>query len=194
MRQILFIMTMILIMLAPILAEDVQTQTESTAKCPYLEAKAAAGETPDPAAAARCPVAGKAHDGKGCCAKMQAGCCAGKGKSDAAQTGAESTAKMACCTDKEKAACCAEKEKAGSCAGKTGMKCPVTGKMTDSKTVVQTKCPVMGEKINKKYYVDHGGKRVYLCCPACIDKVKADPEKYITMLEKEGVELEKVEV
>ncbi len=194
MRQILFIMTMSLIMLAPILAEDTQTQTESTAKCPYLEAKAAAGETPDPAAAARCPVAGKAKDGKGCCPKMQAGCCSGKGKSDAAVTGTEGAAKTACCTDKEKAACCAGKEKAGCCAGKTGMKSSDSGKMLDSKTVVQTNCPVMGEKINKKFYVDHGGKRIYLCCPACIDKVKADPEKYIKMLEKEGVELEKVEV
>ena len=56
----------------------------------------------------------------------------------------------------------------------------------------QTKCPVMGNAINKSLYVDHDGKRIYLCCKGCIAPVKADPEKYIRKLEAEGVTLEKV--
>jgi len=56
----------------------------------------------------------------------------------------------------------------------------------------QTMCPVMGGEINKKYYADHEGKRVYFCCPACKAPFEKDPSKYIEKLEAEGVELEEV--
>ena len=52
---------------------------------------------------------------------------------------------------------------------------------------LQTTCPVMGGKINKKQYTDVKGKRIYVCCPGCIGKIEADPEKFIKKLEKEGV-------
>jgi len=39
--------------------------------------------------------------------------------------------------------------------------------------------------------VDVNGKRIYTCCPGCIGKIKADPDKYIKKLEAEGVVLEK---
>jgi YHS domain-containing protein len=61
------------------------------------------------------------------------------------------------------------------------------------KVVAQTTCPVMGGKIDKNQYVDHDGKRVYVCCPACIDQIKADPAKYIKQLEDTGVTLERVQ-
>ena len=51
----------------------------------------------------------------------------------------------------------------------------------------QTTCPVMGGKIDKKYYADYKGKRVYFCCPGCIAKFKADPEKYLKKLDAAGV-------
>ena len=54
----------------------------------------------------------------------------------------------------------------------------------------QTTCPVMRGKINKQQYVDHDGKRIYVCCAGCIDKIKADPARYIGKLEKEGVVLD----
>lgn len=60
------------------------------------------------------------------------------------------------------------------------------------KGVPQTLCPVMGTPIDKDYYVDYEGKRIYLCCGSCEAAVKADPEKYIRKLEKQGVILEKV--
>lgn len=53
--------------------------------------------------------------------------------------------------------------------------------------VLQTVCPVMDSKINKAMYVDFNGKRVYVCCEGCIDKVKADPAKYIKKLEAQGI-------
>lgn len=55
----------------------------------------------------------------------------------------------------------------------------------------QTTCPVMGGKINKAQYADVKGHRIYVCCPGCIGKIKADPDKYIKQLKAEGVELEK---
>ena len=56
----------------------------------------------------------------------------------------------------------------------------------------QTICPVMGGKIDRKYYVDTEEGRIYLCCPGCIASVKKDPAKYIEKLKEEGVQLEKV--
>ena len=58
----------------------------------------------------------------------------------------------------------------------------------------QTVCPVMGGKIDKNLFVDADGKRIYVCCAGCIDKVKADPQKYIRQLEEQGVTLEKAPV
>ena len=58
----------------------------------------------------------------------------------------------------------------------------------------QTVCPVMGGKIDKELYVDADGKRIYVCCKGCIEKVKADPQKYIKQLESQGVTLEKAPV
>ncbi len=53
----------------------------------------------------------------------------------------------------------------------------------------QTTCPVMGGKIDKSQYADVKGKRIYVCCAGCIGKIKADPDKYIEQLEKDGVKL-----
>jgi len=47
---------------------------------------------------------------------------------------------------------------------------------------VQTLCPVMGNPIDKNIFVEYQGKKVYFCCPACIDTFKADPDKYIGKL------------
>lgn len=56
----------------------------------------------------------------------------------------------------------------------------------------QTHCPVMTKNpVNPKMYVDVQGKRIYVCCPGCIAKIKADPGKYIKQMEDEGITLEK---
>jgi YHS domain-containing protein len=51
-----------------------------------------------------------------------------------------------------------------------------------------TTCPVMGGKVNRDLYVDYEGKRIYLCCEACIGKVKQNPERYLRKLEELGEE------
>ncbi|WP_290918221.1 TRASH domain-containing protein [Halodesulfovibrio sp.] len=56
----------------------------------------------------------------------------------------------------------------------------------------QTKCPVMGNEINKDLYADHNGKRVYFCCQMCLPKFKKNPKVFIKKLESQGVELEVV--
>lgn len=58
---------------------------------------------------------------------------------------------------------------------------------------LQTTCPVMGGAINKNQYVDHDGKRVYICCKGCEAPLKKDPAKYIQKLEAEGVTVAKLQ-
>lgn len=50
----------------------------------------------------------------------------------------------------------------------------------------QTICPVMGGKIDKNQYVDHEGKRIYVCCQGCLAAVKADPAAQIRKLAEKG--------
>ena len=52
---------------------------------------------------------------------------------------------------------------------------------------LQTTCPVMGGKINRNLYVDHDGKRIYVCCAGCIGPIKADPDKYVKKIEEDGM-------
>ena len=56
----------------------------------------------------------------------------------------------------------------------------------------QTKCPVMGGPVDKTQYVDVKGYRIYVCCPGCIEKIKADPDKYIAIIIKNGETPEKL--
>jgi|WetSurMetagenome_2_1015567.scaffolds.fasta_scaffold480834_1 hypothetical protein len=57
---------------------------------------------------------------------------------------------------------------------------------------LQTTCPVTGDPINKKLYVDYKTKRIYVCCSSCLDAVKKEPEKYIKKLENMGQGVETI--
>ena len=49
--------------------------------------------------------------------------------------------------------------------------------------VEQKTCPVMdGNPINKAYFTEYKGKKVYFCCPGCDQKFKENPEKYLAKL------------
>jgi hypothetical protein len=54
---------------------------------------------------------------------------------------------------------------------------------------VQSICPVMGRPIDRKLFVDHGGKRLYVCCPACVKIAGQDPAKYMAKAGAGGVVL-----
>ena len=47
---------------------------------------------------------------------------------------------------------------------------------------VQVTCPVTGEPIDGKTSIEYKGEKVSFCCPGCVDKFKADPDKYKTAL------------
>lgn len=57
----------------------------------------------------------------------------------------------------------------------------------------QTVCPVMGKPIDSTVYTDIQGQRVYFCCPGCVKKVKADPDKYFKQAAAEGVLFQNVQ-
>lgn len=58
--------------------------------------------------------------------------------------------------------------------------------MTCPAAKAQTLCPITGEKISKDVFVDVDGRRIYLCCKDCIDKVKADPKAAIAKIKTNG--------
>ncbi len=98
-------------------------------------------------------------------------------------------ARKAC--DKRKAACTkADGEKVKAACPMAKNACAAGKAVAEVK--VQETCPVMGGAINRQLYVDHGGKRVYVCCQGCIAPVKKDAEKFIKALESDGVTLETV--
>lgn len=60
----------------------------------------------------------------------------------------------------------------------------------DAKESNQATCPVLGSSVSKKVYTDYQGKRIYFCCPPCIQEFKKNPDNYMKQFEKEGVVLE----
>jgi len=48
--------------------------------------------------------------------------------------------------------------------------------------IEQTICPVMENPINKQYFTEYKGQKVYFCCPECKEKFEKEPEKYIAKL------------
>ncbi len=46
----------------------------------------------------------------------------------------------------------------------------------------QVTCPVTGEPVKQKFFVESNGKKVYVCCKGCIGKYQRDPAKYASAL------------
>jgi len=46
----------------------------------------------------------------------------------------------------------------------------------------QTMCPVMNAPIDKQYFVEYEGKKVFFCCPGCDKAFMENPEKYLDKL------------
>ncbi len=54
----------------------------------------------------------------------------------------------------------------------------------------QKRCPVMDEPLDTMggpYKVNAAGKAIYICCPGCAKKIAAEPQKYLGILAKQGV-------
>lgn len=85
---------------------------------------------------------------------------------------------------------CATTATDGKCALPTAA-AAATSEATPAPVKAQTICPIMDSPINKKFFADYEGKRVYFCCGRCPGKFKKDPAKYVKQLEDAGVTLEK---
>jgi YHS domain-containing protein len=57
----------------------------------------------------------------------------------------------------------------------------------------QTHCLVMGGEIDSTVFADIQGQRVYYCCQGCMNKFKADPDKYFKKAAAEGVLFENIQ-
>jgi len=68
------------------------------------------------------------------------------------------------------------------CKKKSEPAAPAETKEVVPQMIEQKTCPVMGGAINKNYYTEYKGKKVYFCCPGCKEKFEKEPEKYISKL------------
>lgn len=52
--------------------------------------------------------------------------------------------------------------------------------------VINNVCPIMGGEVDKdtSYKIEYEGETIGFCCPGCIGKFKADPEKYMAKIQK----------
>ena len=57
----------------------------------------------------------------------------------------------------------------------------------------QTRCPVMGGKIDSTIFTDIQGQRIYHCCGGCSEKLVADPDKYFQKAAAQGVLFENIQ-
>ena len=61
---------------------------------------------------------------------------------------------------------------------------------TEAKAGSQTTCPMSGNPVDKKGFVDHNGKRIYFCCNECPKKFEDDADAMMKKMADAGVILE----
>ncbi|MBI2094836.1 MAG: YHS domain-containing protein [Candidatus Omnitrophica bacterium] len=47
------------------------------------------------------------------------------------------------------------------------------------------RCPVSGDKVSGKHFVEHDGKTYGLCCAMCKGKFTKNPEKYLAQMKSD---------
>ncbi|MBN1308826.1 MAG: YHS domain-containing protein [Chitinispirillaceae bacterium] len=57
-------------------------------------------------------------------------------------------------------------------------------KLRDAGT--QKTCPVTGDPVDKRVFVDYQGKRIYFCCASCKTNFGKDPAKYLKKMSDKG--------
>ena len=57
---------------------------------------------------------------------------------------------------------------------------------SNSAPAIQSDCPFKAEPIQKQYFHDHKGQRIYTCCPECLVIVKNRPELALRHLAAKG--------
>jgi YHS domain-containing protein len=75
--------------------------------------------------------------------------------------------------------CCQEcVQKYGADPSKYASKVASQRQALDKRPKIQVLCPVTGDAVDSKAFIEQGGQKIHFCCPECIDKYKADPAKY----------------
>jgi len=82
----------------------------------------------------------------------------------------------------------------GTCGGSDAATPDVRPTSSGRSAPPQSKCPIMGVDVDRKSFVDVGGKRVYVCCEGCVDKVKADPQGSVAKIMANGEQPEEVAI
>jgi YHS domain-containing protein len=59
--------------------------------------------------------------------------------------------------------------------------------IAEARKITQKTCPVMSGVIVPNLYYQYN-KKIYVCCPGCIDKIKKDPDKYLLKVQKQITE------
>lgn len=84
----------------------------------------------------------------------------------------------------------ASKEAKSCCSSTTEVKAKKASLSSSIKKPWNQVCPVLGDKVNPKVEtVEYKGKVYGFCCAGCDEKFKADPEKYSSLLSKDGKKL-----
>jgi len=65
-------------------------------------------------------------------------------------------------------------------------------KPAEAKAPALPDCPIMGESIDFNVFTDTDKGRVYFCCPACIKKYTAKPDKYADQVKAQQEALHKL--
>jgi len=78
--------------------------------------------------------------------------------------------------------------------GEKGKKEGEVGKTHGTTMRKQTRCPIDGKRIDKKFFSDQGGKRVYFCSSACKKEFEKNPTKYMKQMKDRNIELGKTPI
>jgi YHS domain-containing protein len=59
---------------------------------------------------------------------------------------------------------------------------PAATQPTSQPAMVNTLCPVQGDKVDPEVFIMHDGRKIGFCCSPCVEEFKNDPEKYLKEL------------
>lgn len=65
------------------------------------------------------------------------------------------------------------------------------GPVGDGTMRLQTHCPVMNLPIDRALYHDHAGRRIYVCCPGCLEDVRKRADEMIREHAARGIAFER---
>lgn len=62
----------------------------------------------------------------------------------------------------------------------------ITAAFAQEENKAQTICPIQAGPVNSEVFVVVDGFKIYACCPACLDQIKADPKAALDKIKANG--------